>query len=268
MESCNSKRRFPKWAENLLIWCCPAFTLILVFLYIPNSLTPRKKIIACCLILIFGLIITRLIFLFRSCRAVGAKIWRCAAWTVLLIVLFFFGLFCLSLGEHHRSTTADAQRQFETSVEELLPDAISVPLDLGLPKSVVLHKYLDYLVIFQTRSYTLLCQYDDAEYNAAKTALENKYRFRTKLLGNRYHDDPDKKLIAPYVEIEDDHFRFLYPNDADDPSWEFYKRSILVVTNDVEREIGYILFDDFDLDYVDDLTEFINDYCGWKYVRN
>jgi hypothetical protein len=268
MESCSGKRHMPKWAENLLIWCCPAFTLILVFLCIPNSLTIRKKVIVFCLILLFGLIITRLIFLFRSCRAVGAKIWRCTVWAILLIILFFFGLFCLSLGEHHRSTAKDAQRQFETSVEEILPDAISVPLDLGSPKSVVLHEYLDFWVIFHTRSYTLLCQYGDAEYHAAKTALESRYGFRTELMDNRYHDNPDKQQFEPYVEIGDDHFRFLYPNDADDQTWEFYKRSILVVTNDVAHEIGYILFDDIDLDYVNDLTEFINVYCGWKYVRS
>ena len=244
MESSKAKRHMPKWAENLLIWFCPAFMLILVFLCIPNSFIARKKIIACCLILIIGLIITRLIFLFRSHRSIGAKIWRCAVWIFLVIILFFFGLFCLSIGEHHRSTKVDAQHQFEMSVEELLPNAISVPLDLGSPKSVILHEYLDYLVIFQTRSYTLLCQYDDTEYAAAKTALEKRYRFRTELLENQYHDDPDKKLIAPYVEIENDHFRFLYPNDVSSQSWGFYKRSILVVTNDVEHEIGYILFDE------------------------
>lgn len=219
------------------------------------------------MILILGLIITRLIFLFRSCRAVGAKVWRCAVWIILTIVLFFFSLFFLSLGEHHRVTEVNAQQEFEEAVEQVYPEALPAPLELGSPKSIVLHKYLDYLVIFQTRSYTLLCQYDDADYSAAISALENRYRFRTELLDNRYHDDPDKNLIEPYIEIEDDHFRFLYPNDADDQSWDFYKRSILVVTNDVEHEIGYILFDDIDLDYVDDLTEFINEYCGWKYVR-
>ena len=266
MESSKDKRHMPKWAENLLIWFCPAFTLILVFLCIPNSLTPRKKIIACCLILLIGLIITRLIFLFRSCRTVGAKIWRCAVWIFLVIVLFFFGLFCLSLGEHHRSTTVDAQHQFETSVEEYLPHANIVPLELGSPNSFVLHKYLVYLFIFQTKSYTLLCQYDDAEYDAAIAALENRYRFRTELLDAGYVDNPEKQLIEPYIEIGNDHFRFLYPGNED--TWEFYKRSVLIVTNDVEQEIGYILFDDFDLDVAEDLTEFINEYCGWKYVRN
>ena len=268
MESYKAKWRLPKWSENLLIWCCPAFTLLLIFFCIPNSLTNGKRVFVLCMILILGLIITRLIFLFRSYHSVGAKVWRCVVWIILTIVLFFFSLFCLSLGEHHRVTKLDAQHQFETSVEELLPDANFVPLELGSPKSVVLHEYFEEAIIFQTRSYTLLCQYDEADYKAAIAALENRHCFRTELLDNRYHDDPDKKLIEPYAEIENDHFRFLYPNDADDQSWEFYKRSILVVTNDVKYEIGYILFYDFDLDYVDDLTEFITYYCGWKYVRN
>jgi len=231
-------------------------------------LTNRKRLFVFCMILILGLIITRLIFLFRSCRAVGAKVWRCVVWIILTIFLFFFSLFFLSLGEHHRVTEVNARQEFEEAVEHVYPEALPAPLKLGSPKSIVLHKYLNYAIIFQTRSYTLLCQYDDADYSAAIAALENRYCFRTELLDAGYVDNPEKQLIEPYAEIGNDHFRFLYPNNEDKPIREFYKRSLLVVTNDVEREIGYILFDDFDLDEAEDLTEFINEYCGWKYVRH
>lgn len=40
-----------------------------------------------------------------------------------------------------------------------------------------------------------------------------------------------------------------------------------MMTNDVEHQIGFIVFQDVDLDYVDDLTEFLNEWCGWKNIR-
>lgn len=189
--------------------------------------------------------------------------------TVVLIVLLSLSIFHIHSCMHHNSTKVNAQSQFETKVDTLLPNVLPMPLELDSPKSIVYHEYRSHpFGVFQSLSYTLLCQYDDAEYKAAKAALENRYRFRTELLDAGCVDDPEKQLIEPYAEIGNDHFRFLYPNNEDKPIREFYKRSLLVVTNDVEREIGYILFDDFDLDEAEDLTEFINEYCGWKYVRH
>ncbi len=261
-------KRLQDWAQNLLIWCCPAIVLIAVFLSKPNSYTVLGNVVVCGLSILFGLIVTRLIFLFRSHRTVGGKIWRCVIWSIVLIVLLLFSLFFFSLGTSHRSTKINAKQRFEAEVERVLPDAISTPLELDSPRSVVLHKFMINYAPFVTRADILICQYDDAAYETAKTTLENRYSFRTELLENDYADDPEKKLLEPYAEIGDDHFRILYPNDGDDQAWGFYKRSIWVVTNDNKREIGYILFNDFDLDYVDDLPEFFNDYCGWKYVRN
>lgn len=190
--------------------------------------------------------------------------------TVVLIVLFFsLSIFHIHSCMHHNSTKVNAQSQFETKVDTLLPNVFPMPLELDSPKSIVYHEYRSHpFGPFQSFSYTLLCQYDDAEYKAAKAALENRYRFRTELLDAGCVDDPENQLIEPYVEIGNNHFRFLYPRDEDAQAWGFYKRSILVVTNDVEHKIGYILFDDIDLDVAEDLTEFINEYCGWKYVRN
>ena len=38
--------------------------------------------------------------------------------------------------------------------------------------------------------------------------------------------------------------------------------------NDVERQIAYIAFSDIDLDEAENLTEFIVEYCGWKYIHS
>lgn len=186
---------------------------------------------------------------------------------IYLVVHLSFILFMISLFVHHYSTKINAQSRFEAEVETVLPDALPLPLDLDSPKTVVLHKYrTNSLGIFQSRSCTLLCRYDEAEYTAAKAALEARYRFRTEPLDSG-SSDPENHLIEPYVKIGNDQFRFLYPGDDDENAWAFYKRSILIVTNDVEQEIGYIVFEDIDLDVAENLTEFINERCGWKYIR-
>ena len=62
----------------------------------------------------------------------------------------------------------------------------------------------------------------------------------------------------------------LRPEDGEKGYYDtFYKRCLLVVTNDTEREIGYISFMDMDLELHEarDLAEFVNEYCGWKYIR-
>ena len=186
---------------------------------------------------------------------------------IYMVVHLSFILFIISLFVHHYSTKINAQSRFEAKVETVLPDALSLPLDLDSPKTVVLHKYrTNSLGIFQSRSCTLLCRYDEAEYAAAKAALEARCRFRTEPLDSG-SSDPENQLIEPFAEIGNDRFRFLCPEDHDEDAWAFYKRSILIVTNDVEQEIGYIVFEDVDLDVAENLTEFINEKCGWRYIR-
>ncbi len=265
MESTVAKHRFPKWAVNLLIWCCPTLALLLAYACIPSIILDRDTIASFVPILLTGLIVTRLIFLFRSHRTIGAKIWRAVIWMILLIVqLFLFTFFPLKL---YRTTKQNAQNQFEATVANVLPDALSSPLKLESPESIVLHKYLFINPIYTQKADTLLCKYNASDYEVAKTALENQYSFRTEPLNNGCVDDPENMLIDPYIRIGDDTFRFLSPKDGYDSGWEFYKRSLLVVTNDTEHEIGYILFNDFELDWAENLTEFIIEECGWKYIR-
>ena len=259
METCKYKRYFPRWATNLLIWCCPALVLLLAFVCILSLIPDRDTVVTLVPVLFVGLIVTRLIFLFRSHRTVGAKIWRAAVWTVLLFVQLCLIPF-LPL-KAYRVTEKDAQSKFEASVAEALPDALPSPLELGSPESVVLHKYLFSNILFTQKADTLLCKYDAADYETEKAALEARYRFRTEPLESGYVG----AQLASYVRIGEDSFRFLFPEDGNDS--EFYKRSFLVVTNDAEHEIGYILFGDFDLDCTRSLTEFINEDCGWKYIR-
>ena len=268
METAENKRRLPKWAVNLLIWCMPALVLLSVFICKLNPILDRSIIGTLCLILLIGLVVTRFIFLFRSHRAVWAKIWRAVVWVVLLASLVFLIPFFPM--KRHRCILNNAQSQFEESVSKVFPGFLSAPLELGPVNSVEYHTYMESVAIWTMRSYTLLCRYDPSDYEAVKTSLETRHSFRTKPLDTE-HAYPSKEVaqLEPYARIGNDCFRFVLPADEDNQNgWDdFYKRCLMVMTNDVEHEIGFIVFQDIDLDEAKDMAEFINDYCGWKYIR-
>ncbi len=277
MDTAEKKPLLPSWAVKAMIWCGPTLFFLLVDTAI-FGLVPEKETVATfCLIPLFGLMVTRLIFLFRSRRSVGAKIALAVLWLLLQALLWIFALlFPINLYHHIRS---DAPERFEARFSEMHFMAIRpessaksllFPLELGTPDSLEYHSYdTSGLVIFQSQSCTLLCRYADEDYDAAKAALEARYSFRTELMDTEHaYRDKQVKQIEPYTRIGDDFFRVLLPRDGErEFTDDFYKGCILIVTNDVRREIGYIAFADMDLDVAEDLAEFLNDYCGWEHIR-
>lgn len=263
METDERKHLLPKWAVDLLIWLLPG--LILLALCISAGLVFLRTNIAIFVnMILIGLAVTRLIFLFRSERAASAKVWCAILWGILLAVLVFLSL--LMPFEIHRTTHINAQERFETAVAKKLPDALATSLELGAPDSVVCHTMIQNS-IWSTQSNILLCRYDEEEYRAVKGTLETGHRCRTELFDSRCTDNEGPVLLEPYISIGDDHFRFLWPLDGDRESWDFFKRSLLMVTNDKTHEIGFIFFNDIELDYVEDMEEFIYYWCGWEYIR-
>lgn len=175
----------------------------------------------------------------------------------------------------HSKTGVHALAKFERAVSDLyvpgdnVPAELLIPQEIGEPSSTKFYSNTTLMLIFETRAYTLLCRYDEAEYAREKAALETRYSFRTEPL---YSEDTffnkDAKELEPEFDIGGDHFRFIMPNDDYEGYMGlFFKGCSLIATNDEEREIAYIVFKDQDLDVADDLTEFVNDTCGWKYVR-
>ena len=259
------KRTPAQWAVLLLIWCGP--TLLLWLLTIPDALRAPEWPTGLALFLLaqIGLIVTRLIFLFRSSRSVGAKIWRAVVW---IIVMALIGLLCLLLlpSVHYRCTSEDAQNKFETAAAKHGYGSEIVSLELGAPQSVKLYTYNWAWLIFSSESSTLLCRYGEEDYPEAKAALETRYSFRTEPMGNGF--DPEI-FLPPYVSIGDDSFRVVQPEDGKGymDEGDFYKHCFLIVTNDAEHEIGYVVFFDYDLDMAEDLTTFLQDECGWRLIR-
>ena len=267
MEEVKQKRRLPDWAVKLLIWVGPSLALLLLHMWGFGLVLSDGTWITFCLVPIFGLILTRLVFLFRSRRSAAGKAWRTILWVIVLVPLWFFALFFPR--ELHRCTRIRPRERFEAACCEVFSEDRLLPLELGEPESVECHSYVWSALIFESHSRTLLCRYGEADYPEAKAALEARYRFRTEPLDTEWAaPGKEVKQIEPYTSIGDDSFRFLLPGDGDNLYGDsFYKRCLLVVTNDARHEIGYVLFDDFDLDIAEDLGEFLMGFCGWRYIR-
>ena len=277
MDAAEKKPLLPPWAVTALIWCAPTLFFLLVDTAIFGLVPEKETIFTFCLIPLFGLMVTRLILLFRSRRSIGAKIGLTVLWLLLQAALWFVALF-FPINLHH-CVREDAPERFEARFSEMHFMAIRpessaksllFPLELGTPEALEYHSYdTSGLVIFQSQSCTLLCRYADENYDAAKAALEARYSFRTELMDTEHaYRDKQVKQIEPYTRIGDDFFRVLLPRDEESGFYDsFYKNCILIVTNDVRCEIGYIVFSDFDLDMAEDLAVFLNDYCGWKHIR-
>ena len=247
---------------KILIWCLPSLALVLIGIFGFGIMISGRSMFTLVTLVLIGLIFTRIIFLLISNRKPSLKIGIMSAW---IFILAIAGLVLLMMPRQmHTCTKTDAVGKFEAEAASCYPESFTVPMDIGDPESVEYHTFKISMVIFESNSYTLLCRYDEAGYEAAVAALEEGYSFRTEPMGTGTRDEDDQPVtINPYVSIGDDHFRVLYPDNGEG---DFFKLCLIVATNDADHEIAYILFRDADLDLADDLPAFINEYCGWQYI--
>ena len=71
MEETKRNRRLPRWAVNLLIWILPTLEIFFIYVFAFGLSFERFSFLTFCAIPVFGLIVTRLLFLFRSRRTGG-----------------------------------------------------------------------------------------------------------------------------------------------------------------------------------------------------
>jgi hypothetical protein len=266
MELINDKKRLPKWAVLTLIWVGPMLALWCFWTYAWGLIL--NVVSFPFFVLGPALILTRLILLFRSKRSAGAKIWRTILYIGILLAVLFFGMFCPY--QVHRSTRINAVEKFESALPETgkRRAAFGTP-ELGTPEEATYHYYRTAVAVFESHAHILLCRYSPEDYTAQKDALEARYSFRTDpVIGDSDFHGENALLLEPCVRIGNDEFHFLFPWDgADKYGDRFFKTCLLFVTNDETREIGFIAFDDDELDEARDLTEFLNEECGWSVIR-
>ena len=132
--------------------------------------------------------------------------------------------------------------------------------ELGDPTDIECHEMLASFAIFSWETSYLICRYTPDEYEVQKAELETEYTFQREAI-TEY-----KSNCEPSVEVDGYLFRLLsieeYKEDIRYPH-----KIILIGCSDEAREIVYAVFDDFDLDYILSLEEFITENCGWRYIR-
>lgn len=210
-------------------------------------------VIPLCYILLFGLLMFA-VKMERSVRVTLAI--TLSAWFVILFLGFTF------FGEHRiiRQYGADELEEPYAAIREeypLLPDLA----EIGDPEDLTYYDYESSLLIFVDESDSLICRYSPEEYEREKAALAERYVFQTETMVICDH------TCAPTAELDGYEFRVLSIEGVYEGEVYYPKCLYLIATNDETREIVYLNYYCVDLDYIEDLSEFIRNDCGWKHIR-
>lgn len=180
----------------------------------------------------------------------------------LILIAFVFvsavTFFLVGFTRVKRYEGAQAERNYAVAVgENTLMPKIS---ELGSPEEIEYNKAVSSAAIFVSEADHLICRYTDEDYEVQKARLEEGYVFQNEPI---YSDDA---LCQPEVTIDEYRFRML---SLEAYSQELYypKEVMLVGYSEEAKEIAYIFFYDIDLDFISSLEEFIEDDCGWQYIR-
>lgn len=120
----------------------------------------------------------------------------------------------------------------------------------GKYESISNYKYHS-MAIFQQEAYTTILKYNEDEFEAEKSKIESSYKF--------YSTPIENEEAEPVFSYEG--FSFL----VEISDW-YPKEMNLVGMNEATNEIAFITFYDFDLDTIGDYEEFLEYYCGWRYI--
>lgn len=120
----------------------------------------------------------------------------------------------------------------------------------GEYESISNYKYHS-MSIFQQEAYTTILKYNKDNFDAEKSKIENSYKFYTMPIEN--------EEAEPVFSYEGFDFR------TEISDW-YPKEMNLVGINEESHEIAYVSFQDYDLDSISDYEEFLDYYCGWRYI--
>ncbi len=120
----------------------------------------------------------------------------------------------------------------------------------GEYESISNYKYHS-MAIFSQEAYTTILKYNKDEFEAEKSKIESNYKF--------YSTPIENEEAEPIFSYEGFDFRVEISN------W-YPKEMNLVGINEATNEIAFITFYDYDLDTIDDYEEFLDYYCGWRYI--
>lgn len=192
------------------------------------------------------------------------KAWLRVLLSVVLSVVFLLSvLFMIVVGKYEMLDCYEGDEMTAPYTEMQKKNSFMPPLsDVGAPEEAVYYDYFSQqLGFFTCDAEILVCRYSEEAYKQEKTRLETDYTFQSDpLKGCGYTCDGATELDGYYFRV------VAYEEGG---SWDEYfpKTMYLIATNDATREIVYLFFFDDDLDYIEDLAEFIRNDCGWKHIR-
>ena len=177
------------------------------------------------------------------------------ALVILLLVLFLYKL----VGDYEGLRCYEGDEAIERYSEIQKPMMPSID-DVGKASKYEYYNYFCSYAVFSSETYTLICQYDNYEYEVQKAKLDKKYIFQTKHLYSQWLEFEPKAKIGDYsfklLSIEGEYEELYYP-----------QQMVVIATNDKTREIVYLFFEDYDLDYIESFREFVYYWCGWTHIR-
>jgi len=179
---------------------------------------------------------------------------------LILILIFCVSFFWLFFGAHEDFAHYQNDK-ISDHYTEVTKDFPKMPT-LAAPGEVQNTDYYLYrfqMMIFMDESYTIICKYDEDEYQKQKELLEQDYVFQSGPLKVKDHTCESEVTIDGY------HFRIVAIDS--DKAFIYPKRMMFIATNDDTKEIVYIAYENLDLDYIDSLESHITDSLGWKYFR-
>ena len=120
----------------------------------------------------------------------------------------------------------------------------------GEYESISNYKYHS-MAIFSQEAYTTILKYNEDNFDEEKSKIENSCKFYSTPIENEESD--------PVFSYEGFDFR------TEISDW-YPKEMNLVGINEETLEIAYVSFQDYDLDSISDYEEFLDYYCGWRYI--
>ncbi len=189
------------------------------------------------------------------------KVIVCTIILIIFTLLFSFGFI---LGEYAMVWQFEGE-ELETQYSEIAETKKLMPSlsEICTPIDVDYYKvYIKYFIYFTPETDYLVCEYTSDEYKKQKDLISKKYIFQEKELSN--YDASCESI----TEIDGFTFKSLSINEESyELSIDFPKKMVLIGFSDKTNEIIYISFYDDDIDYISSFSDFVNEDCGWKYIR-
>lgn len=181
---------------------------------------------------------------------------------IIYIVLFYLSIFLTTNGKKAAYYDEQAQKYYNDTLIDYL--IFSLTPDWGDYRSIEIYDISYRIIIGETSTHVMICQYSADEYETVKASFEESLILENDMI---FLGDDEQRQSLPETYIDDYYFRLL------ECDYEVYRHGVYPqslafwVTNDATCEIGILTSYDTELDYIDNMVKHIWNECGWKYVR-